>query len=149
MSSLKRVECPAKLQNLHGIARELIIVEGAGRCGCNPVKFTKSYWYVGEVTKAMVIVHQRRCYYGLTVVCIGGVVGIVLLDYSRSTVIWHIFGFHRKGCGQGVLSAECSCDIKVGFEEWVEAKISAEARPIVCICYVVIIPVDNVYIPSH
>jgi hypothetical protein len=96
---------------------------------------------------AMVIVHQRRCYYGLTVVCIEGVVGIVLLDYLRSTVIWHIFGFHRKGCGRGVLSAEC--DIKVGFEERVKAKISAEARPIVCICYVVIIPVDNVHIPSH
>ncbi len=72
-----------------------------------------------------------------------------MLDHSRSTVIWHVFGFHRKRCGWGIFGTECSCDIEVGFEEQVEAKVGAKTRPIVSICYVVIIPVDDVDVPSH
>ncbi len=45
--------------------------------------------------------------------------------------------------------AECAREVKVGFEEWVEAKVSAKAQPVVCVDDVVIIPVDDVNIPTY
>jgi hypothetical protein len=48
-----------------------------------------------------------------------------------------------------MFDTKCPREVKVGFEEGVKAEISAKAQLIVCIGYVVIIPVDNVNIPSH
>jgi hypothetical protein len=83
------------------------------------------------------------------VVSIGACVSVAGCDNSWSAVVGHVLGFHWEQ-GQGkIFDTKCPREVKVGFEEGVKAKISAKALPIVCISDVVIIPVDDVDIPSH
>jgi hypothetical protein len=49
----------------------------------------------------------------------------------------------------GIFNMKIPREVKVGFEEGVKAEICAKAQPIACIGDVVIIPVDDVDIPSH
>jgi hypothetical protein len=80
---------------------------------------------------------------------IGACVSVAGCDNSWSAVVGHVLGFHWEQ-GQGrIFDTKCPREVEVGCEEGVKAEISAKAQPIVCIGDVVIIPVDNVNIPSH
>jgi hypothetical protein len=101
------------------------------------------------VAEAVAIVYHHHQNYCLTVIGIGACNGVAWCDNSRPAVLGHVFRFHREGGWGGIAMAECAREVKVGFEEWVEAKVSAKAQPVVCVDDVVIIPVDDGNIPTH
>jgi hypothetical protein len=83
------------------------------------------------------------------VVGIGACFSVAGCDNSRSAVVRHVYGFHWEQGWERIFDTKCPRELKVGFEEGVKAEISTKARLIVCIGDVVIIPVDDVDIPSN
>jgi hypothetical protein len=63
--------------------------------------------------------------------------------------VGHVFRFHWKESWQWIFEEKCARQVKVCLEEWVEAEVGIELQTVVCICYVMIILVDDVNISTH
>ncbi len=97
----------------------------------------------------MAVVHKYGGDDRLAGCILGDLIVVIGSNHSWLAVEGHVFGYHREGSWQWVFKAEFASEVKIGFEKGVEAETSSQVGPIVGICYVMVISVDNIDIPPH
>jgi hypothetical protein len=64
-------------------------------------------------------------------------------------VVGHDFRFYEEVRWWWVFEAKFACEVKICFKREVETEVGFQAEPIIGVCYVVVILVNNVDIPPY
>ncbi len=68
---------------------------------------------------------------------------------AGTSVVWHVFCFDRDPGRQWVIGAGQFDKMQIAAEGEIVAEVAFQAQPIVAINKVVIVPVHDIYVPSH